>query len=153
MARSKIGRGKLTDIATRLRRSLGTQDSAGPLVQFGPINLDTVDQLGDPVSNVGRYKQSQVEVLQAYRDAVLARSDTGEYKNLIPSVRSRLKVLSDAGRQSDVDEYFFNLFSSENLDLSVLDKTSASTIYTKYRALTLRLKDVVDNIGLPRNHF
>jgi hypothetical protein len=80
-------------------------------------------------------------------------AQSGEYINLIPAVRSRLKNLQSAGAIAAIDEYFANLFSSENLDLSILNKNKSSEIFTKFKTNVLGINDLSLKAGLPGTSY
>lgn len=88
-------------------------------------------------------------LLDEYIDLVLESSPEGKaFHNLNPATQARFRQLQASNPLLLQDE-LLDVFSAENLDLSILNRSASSQIYTKHRASILSLDSLVDRFGFP----
>lgn len=151
MARKPISRVDLTRIAERFFQ--GKKDRIGPPVQIGPLTATDLQGLGVAVSDPSSYQVASRGLMDEYIRLVLQPGPTGEtFHNLNPATRARFQQLQRTNPTLFAEE-LQDIFSAENLDLSILNRSAASEVYARQRSSVLNLDNLVEQFGFPRTDF
>lgn len=160
MARKPATRQQLKVIGKRLSDSLGARTTSRTVVpglsthvQLGPLTSDQLIQLGANIRQPTNYRLGLEDLLQKYMDTVLEMDRSGEnFKNLIPSVNTRLKHLKRNVPELYQEE-LMDFFSRENFDISIFNRQAANAFYDNYRGAALSIDDLIKKFGLPRSYW
>jgi hypothetical protein len=151
MARRPISRVDLTKIAERFFRT--KKERTGPVVQIGPITADDIKGVEPRIADPSNYRTGSTGLMDEYIKLVLEPDSTGTaFHNLNPATRARFEQLRRIEPELFAQE-LQDIFSAENLDLSILNKSAAAQIYSSHRAKILGIDELVDKIGFPRIDF
>lgn len=147
MARKPISRVDLTRIAERFFKA--KKERIGPPVQIGPLTVQDLNLIGPAVADPVRYQVGSRDLIDQYIRLVLEPDPTGRpFHNLNPATRTRFEQLQRTNPALFAEE-LQDIFSAENLDLSILNKSAASEIYKKQRSTVLSLDELVERFGFP----
>lgn len=147
MARKPISRVDLTKIAERFFKA--KKERIGPPVQIGPLTVQDLQGLGPAVADPVKYQVGSRDLIDQYIRLVLEPDPTGTpFRNLNPATRARFEQLQRTNPALFAEE-LQDIFSAENLDLSILNRSAASEIYKKQRASVLSLDGLVERFGFP----
>jgi hypothetical protein len=144
MARKRISRSDLTKIAETYFKRVGIVNRENPAVQAASLTSENLQQLLGSLFKPESYLSNFEKTMRQYMNLVLEDN----FKNLNPAIQKRFRELQSSNPKLLYQE-LLNLFSAENLDLSILNKATSSKIYNNYRTNALFLGNLIEKFGFP----